>query len=438
MTPFDPGLLPLATLLLILLAALTVPLAAAVFFALAFLLFLNPQPLPDGFLSSYSLAMRLNSQALISTPLFALAGELAVAAGITERLLRLVDALLCAGNHAIGKRAVAGCALYATVSGVGQAAVRECGKQLVPAMLKAGYKNSTAAALLACAAATSIVIPASIPLTIYAATVGMQTNIVFTASFVPGVFLALLLYAAVAVHDRRNKYAAATATETFSTGKLRALKNARWSIALPLLVLSFLFTGFLTAPEAAAFASAYAALVGLFVHKQLDAPQIRAAAVRAAVTASAVLLMAGIGGLAAGLLESAGVIDELCRAVYSFAGGRVGSILFINIILLLAGCVLDMPAIITLIAPLFIPLAAMCGMGLPQFGVMVVFNLAIGLVTPPQAYNLQTAADMTRAGMWQTARASIPFFAAMIICLGLVSYWPALSLWFPRFFGWAI
>ncbi len=433
----EPSIFIIGILTLIVLAALTTPLAAAVFFSGALILFLTPNPLPEGFLFSYSLAMRLNSPALISIPLFALAGELAVAAGITERLLDAADALAGGGSHSVSKRTLLGCSLYASVSGVGPAAVSEEGKRLIPEMLRAGYRREAAAGLLACAAGMSIVIPASIPLTIYAATVGMQTNIVFTASFLPGVCMGLLLLAATIVYDRWCNFRA-VAMPLSAKQRWRTLYNARWALLLPVLLLSFLFSGFLTAPEAAAFASAYSLCIGKWLHKRLDWASTREAMVRAAVAAAAVLLMAGMGGLAIQFLDATGSIERLCVFLFTATGGRVGSILVINIILLLAGCILDMPAIINLVAPLFIPLAALGGMDLPQFGVMVVVNLAIGLITPPQAYNLTAAAKEAGTTMWQAARGSMPFFCAMLVCLGLVSYWPDLSLWLPRLFGWPV
>ncbi len=433
----DPGLLPLTFAVLALLACLTVPLAAALFFSGALLLVLNPDPLPTEFAMDFSLAMRLNSPALISIPLFALAGELAVAAGITDRLLDLADAACGRGRLAAGVRSVIGCTAFATVSGVGPAAVSAEAKRLTPALVRAGYTKDIAAGLIACAATLAIIIPASIPLTVYAATTGIQTNIVFAASFVPGLLTAALLVAAIVLYARMNDM-----HPTFRPEPLRRLGvvfyHARWAVAMPILVLGALFTGFLTAPEAAAFSSAYAFLVGRYAHRSLSTGAAWEILARAATGAATVLLMAGMGGLFVMLMAACGFTDRLAETVFSVAGGRTGSIFAMNLILLVAGCFLNMPGIITVIAPLLLPLAAMCRMSVPHFGVMVVLNLAIGLVTPPQAWNVTAAAKTIGIDMWQASRGACLFMVAMVAALACVSYLPELSLWLPRLFGWPV
>lgn len=433
----DPGLLPLAFLILLLLAACAVPLAAAVFFAAALLLLLNPAPLPDGFYLNYSLALKFNSPALISIPLSALAGELAVAAGITERLLDVADALAGRGRHAAGISGILGCTLFATVSGVGPAAVSAEGKRLIPEMLEAGYSRPFAAGSIAAAAGLSIVIPASIPLTVYAATTGVVTNAVFAASFLPGLLAAGLMLVAVVFFAGPGNRADGSRTSARTKSQLTgALHRSKWAIALPLCLLSGLFSGFFTAPEAAAFASTYAALIGLFVHRSLRPADIRVCLVRAATSASAVLLVVGIGGLFSALLEACGFSERLGDALYLAAGGKAGSIILINLILLVAGCLLDMPAIICLLLPPLLPLAAKCGLPPVHFGAMAVLNIAIGLVTPPQAHNISTAARLAGTSVWQTARGSLPCLAAMLVALAVVSAVPELALWLPSALGW--
>ncbi|MCC8190738.1 MAG: TRAP transporter large permease [Planctomycetes bacterium] len=429
--PIDSGLI-LAFLLLAILAVSTIPLAAAVFFAGVLLVSVNTNHLSPDLLQAYSLSVRLNSPALISIPLFALAGELAVAGGITRRLLAVADVIGGRGRITLGLRVVLGCALFASVSGVGPAAVSAEGSRLIPEMTRAGYRRETAAGIIACAASLAIIIPASIPLTIYAATVGMSTNIVFTASLVPGIVVAGSLATAILVH----------ATVRLPGGGTRRPDRRRFvgkaipSLAMPILVLTALFTGFLTAPEAAAGAATYALAVGALLHRQLDGGAIRRACGRAAVSASAVLLLAAVGGLFTTVLEESGFSHHLGEILYRTAGGRTGAILFLNASLLLAGCFLDLPAIISLLVPILLPLAVRCGLSLPHFGAMVATNLAIGLVTPPQASNITAAAAVAGVDRRQVGRAALPFLAAMLFALLLVALVPEVSLWLPRLLGW--
>ncbi len=418
----DPNLINLLLVIIALLGFLTVPLAAAVFVAVVILLTLNPAPIPPDFFVDYSLALRLNSPALLSIPLFALSGELAVAGGIADRLLSVAALLGGHGSRAAGPRTILECAFFATISGVGSTAIKAESQRLLPQLTRAGYSRETAAGALACAAVLSIIIPASVPLTVYAATITMVPNIVATAAFFPGVLMALTLLAAM----------------TWYSSVRFSGKKFHLDLLLPATVLSGVFTGFFTAPEAGAYSCAYCLLVGKFLHKSLRVRDVWKTIPKAATGAAAVLLLAGMGGLFAMLMSGCGFSERVAEIVFRYMGGRVGSILLMNAFLLGAGCFLDMPAIISLLVPLMVPLVAKCGMPLAHFGVMVVMNIAIGLVTPPQAWNIAAASQMAGVPPWRTARAMLPFFFPMVGCLLVVSFWPDLSLWLPRFFGWPV
>lgn len=437
MMPVDPGLVPVFFITLAVLSLLTIPLAACILFAAILLLWLNPAPLPPDFLLNYSLAIRLNSPALISIPLFALAGELAVAAGITERLLDIADAIGGRGRHAVGMRTILGCTLFACVSGVGPVAVTAEGRRLIPAMLRAGYSRRTAAGAIACAAGLSIVIPASVPLTVYAASVGIATNVVFTASFVPGLILAVALLFAMLAHAHFRRGGEEPRREP-SEPAVSVLWRARWALPLPVLLLTSLFTGFLTAPEAAASACLYAILVGRLSGNRMSWSEVHTALDRAATVSATVLIMAGMGSLLAMLMNSCGFTERMANFLFMACGGSGGAIIAINGIFLVFGCFLDMPALITMVAPLFLPLAARCGLSPAHFGVIVVMNIAVGLVTPPQAWNIAAAAKTAGLDEWSAARGALPFIAAMLGVLALVSHCSALSLWLPGLFGWEV
>lgn len=433
----DPYLIDLLLAIIVLLGLLAVPLAAAVFVAAAILLSLNPAPLPPDFFIDYSLALKLNSPALLSIPLFALAGELAVAGGIADRLFRVAALFGGHGNRAVGPRTILGCTLFATVSSVGSTAVNAESKRLIPQMIKAGYSRETAAGALACAAVLSIIIPASVPLTVYAATISMTPNIVATAAFFPGILMAVSLLVAMVTYSH-SRFSARGYYLDPPRRWMVVLWSAKWAILMPVTVLLGVFTGFFTAPEASAYACAYCLAVGKFAHGELRMNDVWRAIPRAATGAATVLLLAGVGGLFAMLLSGCGFSGRAAEIIFRFAGGKIGSILFMNAFLLVAGCFLDMPAIITLLVPIMLPLVEMCGMPLAHFGVVVVMNIAIGLVTPPQALNIAAASRAASVPVWKTARASWPFIFAMVVCLLVVSFWPELSLWLPRFFGWPV
>lgn len=433
----EPHLIDILLGLILVLGLLTVPLAAAVFAAVVIMLWLNPVPLPPDFFMDYSLALRLNSPALLSIPLFALSGELAVESGIADRLLGVASLLGGHGNRAVGPKTIFGCTLIASISGVGSTAVNIESRRLIPRMVKAGYSKETAAGALACAAVLAIIIPASVPLTVYAATISMVPNIVATAAFLPGLLMAFTLLVAIDYHSR-TRFSVKEYYLDPPKRWLRVLWKAKWAVLFPVTVLTGVFTGVFTAPEAGAYACTYCLVIGKFVHKNLRVRDVWKAIPRAAMGGATVLLLAGMGSLLAMLMEGCGFSERLADIVYGATGGRVGSILFMNVFLLAAGCVFDMPAIISLLVPLMLPLVEKCGMPMVHFGVVVVMNIAIGLVTPPQAWNIAAASQSAKVPAWKAARAAWPFVLAMVICLLAVSFWPNLSLWLPRFFGWPV
>ncbi|MDR1520520.1 MAG: TRAP transporter large permease subunit [Planctomycetota bacterium] len=431
----EPGLIPLAFAVLALMALSAVPLAAATFFAAALLVCLNPNPLPDGFFLNYSLAMRLNSPALISIPLAALAGELALASGHAAGLLETADAIAGTGRRSVGARAILGCAFLGAVSGMGPAAAREQTRRLLRSPPPDGFRREDAAGAIAAAAGLCVIIPASPALTIYAAAAGLPANIVFTASFLPGVLAAAALLAASRFFPRLADNPA-VAAEIPPIRRRAALWRAKWSILLPVLTLATLFSGFFNAPEAAAFASAYAAIACL--RRPAGLAAIMDAMRQAALAAAEILLLVGVAGLFLSLLEAAGFQQRLAERLFALAGGSGGAIILMNLLLLAAGCLLDLPAIVALAAPLLLPLAAKCGLSPPHFGAMLAVNVAVGLLTPPQAANLAAAAREAGTGSRQSARASLPFLAALLLCLAATAAVPELSLWLPAWFGWPV
>ncbi len=433
----DPSLINLLLGVILLLGVLAVPLAAAVSAAVALMLWLNPAPLPPDFFLDYSLALRLNSPALLSIPLFALSGELAVEGGIADRLLGVAALLGGHGNRAVGPKTIVGCTLIAGISGVGSTAVNIESRRLIPKMVRAGYSKETAAAALACAAVLAIIIPASVPLTVYAATISMVPNIVATASFVPGLVMALVLLAAID-YTARAQFSSRDYYVDPARRWLVVLWQAKWSILFPASVLAGVFTGVFTAPEAGAYACTYCLVVGKFMHKSLRARDVLKAIPRAAMGGAAILLLAGVGSLLAMLMKSCGFSERVAEIVFDFAGGRTGGILVLNAALLAAGCVLDMPALISLLVPLLVPVAERCGMPPAHFGVVVVMHIAIGLVTPPQAWNIAAASRSAKVPAWKAARAAWPFVLPMAGCAIAVSFLPGVSLWLPRLFGWPV
>ncbi len=448
-------LLPSLALLAIL-TVLAVPTPVAVFFAsLLYSQLATSARLAGFFRHGHELAVLFSSPGLISIPLFVLAGEIAVAAGITHRLF------LLAGNLAgsvTGKerhdrtrfgaslQAVLGMGLFASVSGSGPAAVTAEGKRLAGDLTHTGLPTSQSSAFAVAVCTICLVIPPSPALTLYAAASGIATTLAFTASFVPGLLMALLLFITLRLCgigtgeppvDRADGRAAAGPASSARRIVFRdELAATLFALALPVLALAGFFSGFLTAPEGAAFMCAYSLVYG-FSRRVLKLPLLLPILTRATVTAGGVLFMAALGALCNIMLREQHLQDQFAKLILHDYG-RAGGLIVINLIPIIAGCFLETPAVVTLVAPFLFPLAEGCGLAVVQYGAVIAVASAIGLITPPYAANSFAAAETFGLGRQTALRHLLPYFVAALILLALTTLAPELSLWFPRLWGWKV
>ncbi len=443
------------------LVILAIPTPVAVFFASILFSQLAPSGLAGYFRHGSELAALFRSPGLISIPMFVLAGELAVAAGIAHRLCVCAESLAggIAGAFAgrggtggsrleVGLQGILGISLFATVSGSGPAAVVAEGKRLAGDLTGTGLPSSPSVAFAAAASMLCLVIPPSPALTLYAAASGGVTTLAFTASFVPGLLLALLLFATFhlmgggAAEPRpgvTNCSAAnvdgpdASARQNVFHGELSI---TLFALALPIIMGIAFFGGYLTAPEGAAFACAYAALYG-WSRRVLNKAACINLLTRAAVTAGGVLFMAAMGGLFNAMLREHHLQDQFARMIlgnYGHAGGLIA----VTLIPLLAGCFVETPAIVTLVAPFLLPLAERSGIGVVQYGTVIAVASAIGLITPPFAAINAAVEETFGFGGHTTPRHLLPYIIAAVSLLALTALAPELSLWFPRWWGWKV
>ncbi len=421
--------------LFVVLAALTVPVVASLGMVTVVSMIFHQAAWEDSSLFTYSLADFLNSPSLISIPLFVLAGEMAVASGAARRLVNIARLLAGSSRPALGM--VLAAVFFACLSGVGPAAAGVVGLAFIPAMIKAGWKGEEAASLDAASAGLALVIPASMPLTLFAAMAGIHTNHLFAASFVPGLIMGT---AVILCLYRRGAPQGKKSIDTTARRLTWAdVYEAKWAISLPLLVLIALFTGFLIAPEAAAFSAVYAALIGRFAYKTLSFPRLWQALRRSAVTASAALAVAAAASMFYNIPGLHDAPERFCLFLNTLVGGteNVTALLVIVCALtLLGGFFFDVASLIVILAPLFIPLTTFTFLTPVHLGVVMTICLAISLSTPPECKNLEKASAIAEVPVARAFHSVTPYLLFFLAVLALVVRFPYISAMFPTLFGW--
>lgn len=368
---------------------------------------------------------------LLAIPFFMLAGDLMSYGGISKRLVRLALAWLGTVTGALGIVTVACCMFFAAVSGSAPATAATIGALLVPAMVHDGYDKSFAASLTACGGALGPIIPPSILFIIFGVAAEQSVSALFLAGIGPGILVAIILCIYVHFVAKKKKFGCKRNPAPLSE-KLTAIKEASWSLALPVIILGSIYSGFATPTEAAVVASLYALIVGLFIHGDLrvrDLPQIFITT--AYTTGYCLLSLAGAAAFAK-LLTINMIPTELTQWIMSMTDSPILILLLINVVLLIAGCFIEpIPAII-IFAPLMLPLAKSIGVDPIHFGCIMVLNLTLGMCTPPVGVNLFVTSGMANLPVHHMFKWLIPCLACMIVALLIVTYVPALSLGIVR------
>jgi len=370
---------------------------------------------------------QVQSFPLIAIPFFILTGAVMMGGNLGKTLVGFMTTLLGRFHGGPAQVGVLSSAVFGGVSGSAVADASAIGSMLIPWQKSLGYPGSFAAATLAAAATIDILIPPSIPLIIFALVSNASIGALFTAGILPGLMLTVAFTGVCYFVGRRKNYP--RDKRPFS-GKifLREMGLASPALALPVMIICFLRFGIATPTEVSVVSSLYALIVSAVVYRDLTWQRVRAAVLEAGI-ASGVVLLVIMASSAVGWIVT---YEQLPAAFADYAKNTLQSpwliILAMNIIMLIAGMFIDLPAAVLLLTPIFMPLANMAGMDPVQLGVMMVVNLAIGLYTPPVGTTLFLTSSIAKVKIGETVRALVPFYGVALIVLGLMAYIPALTI----------
>jgi len=369
---------------------------------------------------------------LLAVPLFLLAGSLMDTGGISPRLIKFACTLVGQTFGGLGIASVLASMIFAGISGAAVADAVAIGVIMIPAMMKRGYSQDFVVGIQSAASSIGVVIPPSIPMVIFGVVGGVSIGKLFLGGVVPGIMMGGILMVTTYYTARKNNWP--REPKCSSADVWVTLKDASWALLMPIIIMGGIITGVCTPTEAAVVAVLYGMFVGFFIYKDLKMRDIPGIFTDAAVTTAAVMLVIASASLFAWVLTSFQVPKLVVGFMTSLVDSQGMLLLLVNILLLFVGTFLDTGSAIIILAPILIPLAEAFKVDIIHFGVMVVVNLSIGMLTPPYGVTLFACSSIAKLPIEKSFKALIPIWAAMLVVLALITIFPELVLYIPNLF----
>lgn len=367
---------------------------------------------------------------IMAIPFFILAGNFLTHGGVARRMINFATSLVGHWHGGLALGSVVACALFAAVSGSSPATVVAIGSIVLPAMLKQGYPKSFGAGVVATSGGLGILIPPSIVMVMYAVSTNTSIGQLFIAGVIPGLMLATMLGLITWYLARKNNYPRMTRASW--TERFKSFQKSAWGLLLIVIVMGGIYTGIFTPTEAAAMSAVYAFIIAVFVYKDLSLKQIPKVLRDSASMSAMLLYIITNAVLFSFLMTSENIPQAMATWIIDQGFGVITFLIVVNILLLVAGSVMDPSAIVLIMAPILFPIAMALGIDPVHFGIMIVVNMEIGMVTPPVGLNLYVASGITKMGITQLSVAVVPWLLTSLVFLMLITYIPQISLWLPQ------
>jgi len=350
---------------------------------------------------------------IMAIPFFILAGNFLTHGGVARRMIAFASSMVGHWHGGLALSGVMACALFAAVSGSSPATVVAIGSIILPAMVKQGFPKRFGAGVITTSGALGILIPPSIVMVMYSVATNTSVGQLFMAGVVPGLTLATMLGLTTWYRARKNNY----------------------PLLLIVVVIGGIYSGIFTPTEAAAMSAVYAFFVAVFVYKDLTLRRVPKVLLDSA-NMSAMLLYIITNAVMFSFLMTSEQIPQIMAAWMLDKGlGQVAFLLFVNVLLLLAGNVMEPSSIVLIMAPIMFPVAMKLGIDPVHFGIVMTVNMEIGMCHPPVGLNLYVASGIAKMGITELTVAVWPWLLTMLVFLVIVTYWPALSIWLPQTLG---
>ncbi|MDP3672388.1 MAG: TRAP transporter large permease subunit [Telluria sp.] len=367
---------------------------------------------------------------IMAIPFFILAGNFLTHGGVARRMINFATSMVGHWHGGLALSGVLACALFAAVSGSSPATVVAIGSIILPAMVRQGYPKQFGAGVITTSGALGILIPPSIVMVMYSVTTNTSVGQLFMAGVVPGIMLAFLLGLTTWFLARKHNYPRmpkASWGERWGT-----FRKSAWGLLLIVIVMGGIYSGMFTPTEAAAMSAVYAFFISVFVYKDLKLKQVGKVLLDSASLSAMLLYIITNAVLFSFLMTSENIPQTMAEWITGQGLGVITFLLVVNLLLLLAGNVMEPSSIVLIMAPILFPVAMKLGIDPVHFGILIVVNMEVGMCHPPVGLNLYVASGITKMGISELTVAVMPWLLTMLGFLLLVTYVPQISLWLPN------
>ena len=389
----------------------------------------------------------IESFEIMAIPFFILAGNFLTHGGVARRMIAFATSMVGHWYGGLGLAGVVACALFAAVSGSSPATVVAIGAIVLPAMVQQGFPKRFGAGVITTSGALGILIPPSIVMVIYSVATGGSVALdptghrilsasvgqLFMAGVIPGLILASMLGATTFYRAWRNDYP--RMPKAGWAERWRAFRESIWGLLLIVIVLGGIYTGKFTPTEAAAMSAVYAFVIAVFVYRDMKLSDVPRVLLGSANMSAMILYIITNAVLFSFLMTSEQIPQAMTNWIASSGLTWIGFLLFVNLLLLLAGNVMEPTSIVLITAPILFPVAVRLGIHPVHLGILMTVNMEVGLCHPPVGLNLYVASGIAKMGITELTIAVWPWLVTMLVFLVLVTYMPELSLWLPRLLG---
>ena len=368
----------------------------------------------------------VNSFTLMAIPFFIFAGDIMLEGGASKKLIAFANKLFGWITGGLPITAIVSSMFFAALSGSSPATVAGIGGVMIPNLQKNGYDKKFSVGLLCAAGSLGIVIPPSITMMSYGVVSEQSISELFMAAVIPGIFIGLSLIIFSYIYARKTNQAKSdfpTLKEVWDT-----FKEAFFSILMPVIILGGIYLGYATPTEAAAVAIIYSLIISLFVYKEIDFKDIFRIAKKSVVTSAMIMFVIANSAVFSWFLTFKQVPQTVAQAVLGLEASPIIIMLLINVILLFVGMVMDSSAAVLILTPLFLPIVTGIGISPIHFGVIMIVNLSIGMLTPPFGLNLFVASGIGKVPLSEVVKGTLPFIAVLIVDLLIITFLPQLSM----------
>ena len=375
----------------------------------------------------------VDSFTMLAIPMFTLAGYLMESSGMSKRLVNCMEKLLGNSTGGVGTVTIVCCAIFAALTGSGPATVTAIGCIMLPAMLNAGYSRGETGGMLSAAGALGPIIPPSICMIVYGSTMGVAVPDLFIAAVIPGILLAVAMIIANSVMSRRRaKKIAADIPKKHYTSKevLASMIQALPTLFLPVIILGGIYSGIFTPTEVAVVAVFYTIFWG-FIYREMKLGDIVRSLKRTVATTGMVMFIMAMAAVFTFLLSTARIPTMIAKSIVPYLNNRYVFMALMLVLLLIAGCIMEVLSLVVILAPIIIPIGLQLGADPIHLGVTFCITLVVGLATPPFGMNLFTASAVCETPFVEVVKGVWPYLIAMAVTTVLIAFVPQLTLLLP-------